>query len=88
MARKDAKRSKEVVSKDALEKLIVKEAAGEWGCEDLTGVAIERCEPPIDGRNWTVTRLQNEDLPAGWHTVMRIVERLGERYKLSESRKT
>lgn len=71
------------LSKKALEKLVLKEAVGEWGCEDLTGVTVEACDPMIHGRNWTVTRLQNEDLPAAEHTVMRIVEKLGQQYDLA-----
>lgn len=74
--------SKELVTRKALEALVLKEAAGEWGCEDITGVTIERCDPAKFGRNWTVTDLQNEDLPAGARTVQKIVERLGLQYDL------
>jgi len=77
--------AKQALSKAALEKLVLKEASGEWGCEDLTGVTIERCDPAIYRRNWTVSRLQNEDLPAARHTIAEIVERLGERYELAET---
>ena len=74
-----AKRS---LTRKALEALVLKEAAGERGCEDLTGVTVEKCEPATHGRNWMVTRLQNEDLPAAKHTVQAIVERLGCQYDL------
>lgn len=74
--------AKQALTKEALEKLVLKEAAGEWGCEDITGVTIETCDPAIHGRNWTVTHLQNEDLPAGEHTVLKIVECLGQQYDL------
>ena len=73
---------KKSIAREDLEKLVVAEAAGEWGCEDLTGVTIEACDTGIFGRNWTVTRLQNEDLPAAEHTVHKIVERLAQRYDL------
>ncbi len=49
---------RQTVSKDALEKLVLSKAIGEWGCEDLTGVTVEACDPAINGRNWTVTLLQ------------------------------
>lgn len=73
---------KKLLTREALEKLVLHEAIGEWGCEDITGVTIEGCDPAIFGRNWTVTHLQNEDLPAGWRTIMKIVERLGQQYDL------
>lgn len=75
--------ARQVMSKAALERLVLEEASGEWGCEDLTGVTVERCDPGRHGRNWTVTRLQNEDLPAAVHTIAEIVERLGEQYELA-----
>jgi hypothetical protein len=74
--------AKQALTKEALEKLVLQKAAGEWGCEDLTGVTIETCDPAVHGRNWTVTRLQNEDLSAGEHTVLKIVECLGQQYDL------
>ena len=77
--------AKQVLSRTALEKLVLEEASGEWGCEDLTGVTVERCDPSIHGRNWSVTRLQNEDLPAAAHTIAQIVERLGEQFDLAEN---
>jgi hypothetical protein len=70
------------MTKDALEKLVLQQAVGEWGCEDLTGVTVEACDPAIHGRNWTVTHLQNEDLPAADHTVLKIVEQLAQQYDL------
>jgi hypothetical protein len=73
---------KQAVTREALEKLVLQKAAGEWGCEDITGVTIETCDAAVHGRNWTVTQLQNEDLPAGEHTVLKIVERLGQQYDL------
>ncbi|MGZ5921300.1 MAG: hypothetical protein ACXWLT_06000 [Rhizomicrobium sp.] len=73
---------KKPMTRQALEALVLREAAGEWGCEDITGVTIVQCDPAIFGRNWTVTHLQNEDLPAGKHTVQKIVERLGLQYDL------
>ena len=73
---------KELLTREALEALVLREAEGEWGCEDITGVTIERCDPARFGRNWKVTRLQNEDLPAGVRTVQRIVEHLGLQYDL------
>lgn len=77
--------AKQVLSKAALEKLVLQEASGEWGCEDLTGVTVERCDPALHSRNWTVTHLQNEDLPAAGHTIAEIVARLGEQYELTEN---
>lgn len=71
------------VTRDALEKLVLAKAVGEWGCEDLTGVTVEACDPLIYGRNWTVTHLQNEDLPAAGHTVAKIVEELAREYSLA-----
>jgi len=50
-------------------------------------VAIENCDPPVDGRNWRVTRLENEDLPAAVHTVAAIVARLGQQFDLEEDQK-
>lgn len=79
--------TKRILSKEALQCLVVREAAGEWGCEDMTGVVIEKCDPPVDGRNWKVTRLENEDLPAAMHTIAVIVARLGEQYELGEDQK-
>ncbi len=73
---------KKPMNRKALEALVLREAAGEWGCEDMTGVTIVPCDPAIFDRNWTVTNLQNEDLPAGKRTVQRIVERLGQQYEL------
>ena len=73
---------KKLLSRAALEALVLKDAAGEWGCEDITGVTIESCDPDKFGRNWTVTNLQNSDLPAGVRTVQQIVENLGQRYDL------
>ena len=73
---------KQALSRKALEALVLREAAGEWGCEDITGVTIERCDPAKFGRNWTVTHLENDDLPAGARTVQKIVEALGGRYDL------
>lgn len=70
------------LTKEALEKLVLEKAIGEWGCEDLTGVTVEACDPALHGRNWTVTHLQNEDLPAAEHTVLKIVEQLGQQYDL------
>lgn len=84
MSKKASDFSKSVLERDMLEKLVVKEASGEWGCEDLTGVTIEKCDPSIFGRNWTVTSVQNLDLPAGERTVMKIVDRLGQQYDLRE----
>ena len=66
--------AKQILTREVLEKLVVQNAAGEWGCEDLTGVTIDTCDPAVHGRNWTVTHLQNEDLPAGERTVLKIVE--------------
>lgn len=77
---------KKPLTRDALEALVLQQAAGEWGCEDITGVTIERCDPAIFGRNWTVTHLQNEDLPAGARTVEKIVEDLGRQYDLKIER--
>jgi hypothetical protein len=76
--------TKTILSRESLQRLVMREAAGEWGCEDMTGVAIEKSDPPVDGRNWTVTRLENEDLPAAMHTVAAIVARLGQQYDLEE----
>ena len=73
---------KQALKRKDLEQLVVAEASGEWGCEDLTGVTIESCDPKLHGRNWTVARLQNEDLPAAIHTVQKIVARLAQRYDL------
>ena len=73
---------KTILSRDSLQRLVMREAAGGWGCEDMTGVAIENCDPPVDGRNWRVTRLENEDLPAAEHTIRKIVESLGAQYDL------
>jgi len=75
---------KELATRQVLQDLVVAAAAGEWGCEDLTGVTIERCDRMSDGRNWTVTHVQNDDLPTGEHTVMAIVERLGQKYDLKD----
>jgi hypothetical protein len=66
-----------------LEKLVLSKAVGEWGCEELTGVTVEPCDPIIYGRNWTVTHLQNEDLPAAARTVAKIVEALACEYDLA-----
>jgi len=77
---------KTILSRDALQRLVMQEAAGEWGCEDMTGVAIEKCDPPLNGRNWTVTRLENADLPAALHTVAAIVTRLGQKFDLDEDK--
>jgi hypothetical protein len=76
---------KKVVTKEALEKLVLARAVGKWGCEDLTGVTVERCAPAVGGRNWTITHLQNEDLPAAIRTVEEIAERLAEDYELEGS---
>jgi hypothetical protein len=73
---------KNFVTRKVLQDLVLAKAAGEWGCEDMTGVTVERCDPAINGRNWNVTHLQNEDLPAAEHTVLKIVERLGTQYDL------
>jgi hypothetical protein len=73
---------KQRATKAALERLILAKAAGEWGCEDMTGVTVEKCNPRIHGRNWTATHFQNLDLPAGEHTVQKLVEQLGLRYDL------
>ena len=73
---------KKLLSRKALEALVLREAAGEWGCEDITGVTIEKCDPARFGRNWTVTNLENEDLPAGVRTVQKIVDQLGQQYDL------
>lgn len=75
--------ARQSVTKDVLEKLVLDKAVGEWGCEDLTGVTVEPCDPVIYGRNWTVTHLQNEDLPAAGHTVAKIVEELAHQYELA-----
>jgi hypothetical protein len=75
---------KQLATKTALERLVLDKAAGEWGCEDITGVTVEECDPLIYGRNWTATHLQNLDLPAGEHTIQKIVEQLGQLYDLSE----
>ena len=75
---------KELVRRQVLQDLVVAAAAGEWGCEDLTAVTIERCDRITGGRNWTVTHVQNDDLPTGEHTVMAIVERLGQKYDLKD----
>lgn len=72
-----------IMTKEALEKLVLQKAVGEWGCEDLTGVTVEACDPTVHGRNWTVIYLQNEDLPAAEHTVLKIVEELGQQYDLA-----
>ena len=73
----------QTLTKEALEKLVLEKAIGEWGCEDLTGVTVEACDPALHGRNWTVTHLQNEDLPAAGHTVAKIVEELAHQYELA-----
>ncbi len=75
---------KQCLTRQKLEDLVLAEALGEWGCEDITGVTIEKCDPAVHGRNWTVTRVENEDLPAGERTVQKIVEQLGKRYDLRE----
>jgi len=75
---------KKALTRQELENLVLREAAGEWGCEDITGVTIERCDPEKYGRNWTVTDLQNQDLPAGSRTVQKIVEHLAEQYDLAQ----
>lgn len=75
--------TRKVLTKEALEGLVLRNAVGEWGCEDLTGVTVEACDPAVHGRNWRVTRLQNEDLPAAEHTVQKIVEELGQQYDLA-----
>jgi hypothetical protein len=74
--------AKKLISRAALEALVLKESAGEWGCEDITGVTIEKCDPRLFGRNWTVVKIQNQDLPAGTHTVQKIAEALGRQYEL------
>jgi len=48
----------------------------------MTGVIVERVDPSINGRNWNVTHLQNEDLPAAKQTILKIVELLGTQYEL------
>ena len=78
---------KQILSKESLQRLILRESVGEWGCEDLTGVTVENCQPRVDGRNWKVTCLQNEDLPAAMHTVAAIAVRLGQQYDLAEDQK-
>jgi hypothetical protein len=70
------------VTREVLAELILAKASGEWGCESMTGVTVERADASIYGRNWNVTHLQNEDLPAAEHTVLKIVERLGTLYDL------
>ena len=70
------------VTRKFLQDLVLENASGEWGCESMTGVTVERVEPRINGRNWNVTHLQNEDLPAAEHTVLQIVERLAMKYDL------
>lgn len=75
---------KTFVKRKVLQNLVLATAAGEWGCEDMTGVSVERCDPAVYGRNWNVTHLQNEDLPAAKHTILKIVERLGRQYDLED----
>lgn len=73
---------KEPVTREFLEDLVLTKASGEWGCESMTGVTVEKANPSIFGRNWNVTHLQNEDLPAAEHTIQKIVESLGAQYDL------
>jgi hypothetical protein len=73
---------KKSVTRNVLQDLVLAAASGEWGCENMTGVTVERADPGIDGRNWNVIHLQNEDLPAAKHTVLKIVQRLGTQYDL------
>ena len=73
---------KQSVTREVLQDLVLAKASGEWGCEDMTGVIVEMADPSINGRNWNVTHLQNEDLPAAKHTVLKIVELLGTQYDL------
>ena len=75
---------KTFAKRKVLQDLVLAAAAGEWGCEDMTGVSVEKCDPAVYGRNWNVTHLQNEDLPAAGHTVFKIVERLGREYDLED----
>jgi hypothetical protein len=81
----DTEIKKQKLSKDALQRMVVREAAGEWGCEDLTGVTVEKCDAALHNRNWTVTHLENEDLPAAAHTIAAIVERLAQQYELEDA---
>jgi hypothetical protein len=73
---------KKSATREVLQELVLAKASGEWGCESMTGVTVERADPSTDGRNWNVTHLQNEDLPAAKHTVLKIVELLGRQYDL------
>ena len=75
---------KNSATREELQNLVLSAATGQWGCEDMTGVIVERCDPAIYGRNWHVTHLQNEDLPAARHTVLKIVECLGQQYNLED----
>ncbi len=76
---------KKRVTHVAMQDLVLAAAAGEWGCENMTAVTVERCDPAIHGRNWTVTHLQNEKFPAAEHTVQKIVEQLGKQYELEDN---
>ena len=76
---------KKRVTRAVMQDLVLAAAAGEWGCEDMTAVTVESCDQAAFGRNWTVTHLQNEDLPAAYHTVQKIVERLGKQYELEDN---
>jgi hypothetical protein len=73
---------KKFVTREVLQDLVLAKASGEWGCESITGVIVERADPSINGRNWNVTHLQNEDLPAAAHTILSIVDLLGREYDL------
>jgi hypothetical protein len=76
---------KTLANRKLLQNLVMAAAEGEWGCEDMTGVSVEKCDPAVYGRNWNVTHLQNEDLPAAQHTIRKIVERLGTQYDLDDN---
>ena len=76
---------KRSVTREVLQDLVLAKASGEWGCEDMTGVIVERVDPSINGRNWNVTHLQNEDLPAAKQTILKIVELLGTQYDLKDA---
>ena len=73
---------KKSLTREDLADLVLAKASGEWGCESMTGVTIEKADASIYGRNWNVTHLQNEDLPAAEHTIWKIVEDLGTQYDL------
>jgi hypothetical protein len=75
---------KQKLSRQDLERMVLAEARGKWGCEDLTGVAIGRADPDAYGQNWQVTFMRNEQSKLCEQTVVEIATQLGRIYDLAD----